>query len=1096
MSSFRRLALAALVLSSALSSVVQAQQAQASIPANATKSLKWRMVGPFRGGRTKSAVGVPSQPSVFYMGVINGGVWKTNDYGQRWTPIFDDQPSQSVGAIDVSLSNPNVIYVGSGEGLQRPDLSTGDGMWKSVDAGKTWRNIGLGDAQQIPRIVIDPKNPDRVFVAALGHPYGANAERGIFRTTDGGRSWQKVLYKDENTGGADIVMSPTDPNTLYAAMWEARQGPWENGAFSGPGTGLFKTTDGGNTWTQLAGGLPTFADGLGRMGIAVAPSFANRLFITATAGAKSGIWRSDDAGASWTRATDDNRIYGRGDDFAALTVDPKNPDIVYSANVVAWKSVDAGKTWRAHRGAPGGDDYQRYWINPNNPDIMLLVADQGAVITVNGGETWSSWYNQPTAQFYHVTADYNWPYNLCGGQQESGSACVASRGNDGSIGYREFHPVGASEYSYVAPDPLNPNIYYGGTVSRYDRRTGQTQNVSPNAGAGRGGGGGSGPNLFRGVRTMPLLFSPANPRKLYYSTNVLWETVDGGQHWTQKSPDLSRETWEAPKNIGKYLGTPAAASSRRGVIYTIAPSPIDTNTIWVGTDDGLMHVTRDNGKNWKDVTPPAIGPWAKISIVDASHFDANTAYAAVNTLRLDDLNPHLFRTTDGGKTWTTIVSGIEKGAPTNTIKEDPKRRGLLFAGTERTVWFSLDNGDNWHSLRSNLPGSSMRDLIIKDNDVAVATHGRSFWILDDISALRQWSEKAANDAATLFKPATATRVKYSLYTDSPVPPDEPMAENAPDGAVIDYYLKSDVTGPVTLQILGDKGRVVREYSSADKLEEPKDVGNWPVYWFRPPHPVSTKAGLNRMVWDLHYERPDGAGCSLPISATPRNTKCEPEGPWVLPGEYTAKLVVNGVAYTQKFNVRLDPRVKTPLATLQLQHTLSLSLYDAANASLGSQGQITDLRNQLRDRKAKASGDVVTAIDALDAQLVALSGASVGGRGGRGGGGGGGRGAGPGRGGAPAGESFGSIAGTLSGPMIVLQAADEQPTASVVAAAKDRLAVYDALKRRWEDVQKVAVTALNAKLAAAGVAVVKVIPPPKPPRGEPDDEGEDEPALRN
>lgn len=1085
-------ALAALALAVlGATALVSSATAQSTVPASPTASLRWRMIGPFRAGRTKSAVGVPSQPNVFYMGVTNGGVWKTTDYGRIWTPIFDDQPSQSIGAIDVSVSNPNIIYVGSGEGLQRPDLSTGDGMWRSANAGKTWTHIGLGDAQQIPRIVVDPKNPDRLFVAALGHPYGANTERGIFRSTNGGQVWQKVLYKDENTGGADVVMSPTDPNTLYAAMWEARQGPWENGVFGGPGTGLFKTTDGGNSWTQLSGGLPTIADGLGRVGVAIAPSNASRLYVTVTAGTKSGIWRSDDAGASWTRTNDDNRVYGRGDDFAALTVDPKNPDVVYSANIVAWKSIDGGKSWKSHRGAPGGDDYQRYWINPNNPDIMLVVADQGAVITVNGGDTWSSWYNQPTAQFYHVSADYNWPYNLCGGQQESGSACVASRGNDGSIGYREFHPVGASEYSYVAPDPLNPNIYYGGTVTRFDRRTGQTQNVSPNAGTGRGGAG-AGPNLFRGVRTMPILFSPINPKKLYYSTNVLWETVDGGQHWKQKSPDLSRETWDAPKNVGKYRGTPATASSRRGVIYTIAPSPVDSNTIWAGTDDGLIHVTRDNGKSWNDVTPPAIGPWAKISIMDASHFEANTAYAAVNTLRLDDLNPHLYRTTDGGKNWTEIVSGIEKGAPTNTIKEDPKRRGLLFAGTERTVWFSLDHGDHWSSLRNNLPGTSIRDLVIKDNDLAVGTHGRGFWILDDISALRQWSEKSAADAATLFKPATATRVRYSMYTDTPVPPDEPMAENAPDGAVIDYFLKSDATGPVTLQILGAGSRLIREYSSADQLDEPKDAGNAPWYWFRPPQPLSTKAGLHRMVWDLHFERPDGASCSLPISATPRNTKCEPEGPFVAPGEYTAKLIVHGTSYTQTFTVRMDPRVKTPAAALQLQYTLSLGLYDAGNARLGAAGQISDLRAQLRDRKAQSNGEVGAVIDALDTQLAALGGAG-GGRGGRGGGGGaaaadGGRGA-----GAPPTETFSSIAGTFDGPLNVLQDADEPPTAAVVAAARERLAAYDALKRRWEAVQKVGVSALNAKLKAAGLTDVVVKPAVKPARGATPDGGDNEPA---
>jgi photosystem II stability/assembly factor-like uncharacterized protein len=1050
----------AFVVTLALALTAPAASSQANFPTAAIHNLKWRMIGPFRAGRTKSAAGVPSQPNVFYMAPSNGGVWKSTDYGRTWLPIFDDQPSQSVGAIEVSLSNPNIIYVGSGEGLQRPDLSTGDGMWRSADAGKTWKQIGLTDAQQIPRIAIDPRNPDRVFVAALGHPYGANAERGIFRSLDGGISWKKVLYIDENTGGADIVMSPNDPNTLYADMWEARQGPWENGAFSGPGTAMYKTTDGGETWTKLAGGLPTAAEGLGRIGITVAPSNPNRLYITATAGAKSGIWRSDDAGATWRRTTDDNRIFGRGDDFAALTVDPNNPDVVYSANVVAWKSTDGGFTWKSHRGAPGGDDYQRYWINPNNPQIMLVVADQGAIVTVNGGETWSSWYNQPTAQFYHVTATNGWPYLLCGGQQESGSACVSSRGNDGSIGYREWRPVGASEYSYVAPDPLNPDIFYGGTVTRFDRRTGQTQNVSPNAGAGRGGGGG--PNVFRGVRTMPILFSPINKKKLYYSTNVLWETVDGGQHWKQKSGDLTRPTWEVPKSVGKYIGTPAAAPSQRGVIYTIAPSPVDSNTIWVGTDDGLIHVTRDNGKTWKDVTPPAIGPWMKISIMDASHFDANTAYAAVNTLRLDDMNPHLFRTTDGGKSWTEIVSGIEKGASTNTIKEDPKRRGLLFAGTERTVWFSLDNGDHWHSLRLNLPGTSMRDLVVVNDDVAVGTHGRGFWILDDISTLRQWSEKASNDAVTLFKPATATRVRYSMYTDTPVPPDEPMAENPPDGAVIEYMLRSDAR-EVKLEILGAGGRVLRAFSSGDKFDPPQDSGNEPWYWGRPLSPLSNRAGLNRYVWDLHYSRPTGQACSLPISATPRNTKCEPEGPWAHPGTYTARLTVDGTAYTQTFTVRMDPRVKATPAALMQQHTLSIGLYDAHERSVAAQSAARDLRAALAARKARAPG-LSAAIDSLDAKIVAVAGATGGGRGGRGGRGGG----------APAagGETFSSIAGSVLGPLNVLQDADEQPVSAVVAGATERINAFKALESRWGALLKVDLAALNVRLKAAGAEEVR------------------------
>ena len=967
--------------------------AQATFPSEAVQGPRWRHIGPFRAGRTKSAVGVPSQPNVFYMAATNGGVWKTNDAGRTWNPIFDAQNTGSVGAVEVAPSNPNILYVGSGEGLQRPDLSTGNGMYRSDDAGRSWTHLGLRDGQQIPRIAIDPANPERLFVAVLGHPYGPNTERGIYRSVNGGQSFERVLYKDENTGGADVVLSPTDPNTVYAVLWAARQGPWENAAWSGPTSGLFKSTDGGASWSQLAGGLPTTADGLGRLGIGISPSDPRRIYVTATAGAKSGLYRSDDAGATWTRTTADNRIFGRGDDFAAITVAPLDPNTVYSMNVVAWKSTDAGVTWTALRGAPGGDDYQRLWINPLVPTTMLLVADQGAVITVNDGDTWSSWYNQGTAQFYHVTADNAWPYRVCGGQQESGSACVASRGNDGSITYRDWRPVGASEYSYVAPDPLNPDIVYGGTVSRFDRRTGQTQNVSPTIGRSRSTAG-SGPDYFRGVRTMPILFSPINPRKLYYGTNVVWSTVNGGTTWKRLSDDLSRDTWEVPLSVGTYAKTPTATPTRRGVVYTIAPSYVDSNTVWAGTDDGLIHVTRNGGATWRDVTPPQIGAWWKVSIMDASHFSPATAYAAVNTLRLDDLRPHIYRTRDGGATWTEIVRGIAADAPINVVREDPKRRGLLYAGSETQVWFSLDDGDHWHSLRGNMPAISIRDLVIKDDDIAVGTHGRGFWILDNTTALRQWTETSATAPATLFKPAVATRVRYSTYTDTPVPPDEPRAENPPDGAMIDYYLSRDAQS-VTLEILSVSGRVLRTFSSTDPTPAATDVGNWPRYWFRPAVAPSARRGLQRFTWDLHYARPS-TECSLPISATPFNTKCEPEGPWVMPGVYTARLTVDGALQSQTFTVRMDPRVTTPLATLKQQHDLSVALYDAM------------LEAQRLAADARSSG------------RVEFAGA----------------------------EGFGGVAAAHQAVIDALQDSDAPATGAMVQAARARLAAYAALKRRW------------------------------------------------
>ena len=571
------------------------QPASSGLLDAATGDLRYRMIGPHRGGRTKAAAGIPDRPNLFYIGVVNGGVWKTTDYGRTWTPTFDAQPTGSIGAIAVAPSNPDILYVGSGEGLQRPDLSVGNGIYKSQDGGRTWAHLGLRDGQQIPQIAVDPRSADRLFVAVLGHPYGANQERGVFRSTDGGATFQRVLFRDSDTGAIDVILDPSNPDTVYAALWEARQGPWENGAFSGPGSGLYKSTDGGTSWRQLTNGLPTFeADGLGRIGIGIAPSRPQRLFLTVDAQRNGGLYRSDDGGERWALVNADSRVTSRGSDFAEVKVHPTNPDVVFTASIVAWKSVDGGQSFTALRGAPGGDDYHRIWINPKTPDVMLIAADQGAVVTVNGGETWSSWYNQPTAQFYHVIADNAFPYRVCGGQQESGSACVASRSDDGRITFRDWRPVGVEEYGYVAPDPLNPDIVYGGKLTRFDRRTGQAQNIAPSLLRSA---------EYRVVRTMPVLFSPVDPKTLYFASNVIWQTADGGQHWRQISPDLTRETWEAPASVGKYRGTAAASASRRGVIYTIAPSPMDVSRIWAGTDDGLIQVTRMAGKRGRTSRP-------------------------------------------------------------------------------------------------------------------------------------------------------------------------------------------------------------------------------------------------------------------------------------------------------------------------------------------------------------------------------------------------------------------------------------------------------------------------------------------------------------
>ena len=899
-------------------------------------AMQWRCIGPHRGGRTVGAVGIPSQPNVFYIGVNNGGVWKTNDYGRTWKPIFDDQPTGSIGDIVVAPSNPNVIYAGSGEGLQRPDLSVGDGIYKSTDAGKTWINTGLKEAQQIGGMAIDPKNENRVFAAALGHPYGPNKERGVYRTLDGGKTWEQVLHKDENTGAIQVTIDPNNPNIIYADMWAGRQGPWENGAWNGKESGLFKSTDGGGTWKKLTTGLPTTEQGLARIGFCIAPSNSNRLYATVEAGKYGGIYRSDDAGETWQLMNPDERLWGRGNDFAEIKADSKNADIVYSANVVTWKSIDGGKTWSAFRGAPGGDDYHRIWINPNDPNIILLATDQGAIITVNGGKTYSSWYNQPTAQFYHVSTDNDFPYNVYSGQQESGSVGIASRGNDGQISYREWHPVAAEEYGYVAADPLNPNIVYGGKITRYDKRNGQSQNIAPEAV--RSG-------KYRFLRTAPVLFNPIDKKTLYYAGNVLFKTMDGGNKWSIISPDLTRESWDIPESVGIYTKEEMKTMPRRGVIYTVAPSYVDINTIWCGTDDGLIHVTRDGGKTWKNVTPPAITAWSKVSLMDASHTDKNTAYAAVNRIRCDDQRPHIYKTTDGGKTWTEIVNGLSND-PINVVKEDPLRKGLLFAGSERAVYVSFDDGANWESLRLNMPATSIRDLVIKDDDLVIGTHGRSFWILDDITPLRQLSRQMPDQPAVLFKPQTTYRVRWCMYPDTPVPQEEPAGQNPPDGAIINYYLNNNVAN-VQLEILDNKGKVIRKYSSDDTLYK-IPANTVPPYWIRPQQLLSTSAGAHRFTWDMHYQ-PLNLPATYPISATYMNTAPDPTSPWVLPGTYKAWLTVNGKLYQQSFTVKMDPRVKTSSKDLTLQHDLSVTCYNYMKKCMEDLKLLTD-KDQLAEAR--------------------------------------------------------------------------------------------------------------------------------------------------
>jgi len=1075
---------------------------------NLLQSLHWRSIGPYRGGRTRAVAGVPSQPNVFYIGVCNGGVWKTNDYGLTWQPIFDDQPTGSIGAIAVAASDPNVIYVGSGEGLHRPDLSVGDGIYKSTDAGKTWTHLGLRDGQQIPQLAVDPHDPNKVFAAVAGHPYGPNKERGVYRSTDGGQNFQKVLPTagtgnsgigksknkttssepssnqqpsdgkpangksagnsgpqesadgqsasgnaaaatpdDENIGASDVLIDPSNPEIVYATLWEAREGPWENGAWNGAGGGIFKSTDGGQTFTQLTGGLPKDVI---QAHVAIAESNPNRLIASVASKPNNvGLYRSDDAGATWAQITTDTRPAGRigGGDLSVPRFNPKDQDMIIVTSTVTWKSIDGGKTWTGFRGAPGGDDYQNLWINPNNPQTMIIVSDQGAIVTVNGGETWSSWYNQPTAQMYHVNADNAFPYRLCSGQQESGSACISSRGNDGEITMRDWHPVAAEEYGYVVPDPLDPDVVYGGKLSRYDRRTNQAQNIAPKPFRA--------PD-YRMLRTEPIVFSPVNPHILYFATNTLWKTMNSGQSWQQISPDLTRPTFEVPASVGKYRTEETAKPTPRGVIYAVAPSPLDINRIWAGTDDGRIHLTTDGGKKWNEVTPPNMTAFQKVSIIEASHFDAQTAYAAINTLRLDDLRPHILRTRDSGKTWTETVSGIPANENVNAVREDPVRRGMLFAATERAVYVSFDGGDRWQSLRLNMAASSVRDVIIKDDDLVAATHGRGFWILDDITPLRQFDQKVASADAFLFKPQTAIRVRWNMNTDTPLPPDFPAGENPPDGAAIDYYLQSASSTPVTLEIKDSAGKTVRKYSSADKPAPPDPMLAIPAYWVRPPQILSSATGMHRFLWDMHYPNVPGVEAEYPIAAIPHNTAPQPTGPWALPGQYTVVLTANGKTFSQPLTIKMDPRVKTSPAGLQQQFKLSSDLYTQLLILSPAAEQAGALRKQLKDLQTRATGEALAAINALDQKLQALAGGAT---------------RRPGPGTEP--PTLGGLKTKFLTLFGVFQEADVAPSTQAAAAVVDLEKQLPPLMDRWNSVKAQDLPALNQQLQGANLPELKL-----------------------
>ena len=1015
--------------------------------------MRWRCIGPFRGGRTVAISGVPHQPNVFYMAAVNGGVWKTTDFGNTWNPIFDDEPTGSVGALVVAPSDPNVIYVGSGEGLQRPDLATGDGIYKSADAGKTWTHLGLRDAQQIAAIIVDPKDPSRLFVAAIGHPYGPSAERGVFRSTDGGQTFQRVLCKDENTGAADLAFDPADPRTVYAVLWAARVAPWEvrsGASFITAGSGIFKSTDGGTNWRPLTKGLPSAEDGLGRIGIAVAPSEPTRIYASVEANKNGGVYVSNDAGESWKLINADHRIGGRGPGAMGIAVAPDNPNVLYVANTTTWKSMDGGKTFVGFKGAPGGDDYQRIWISPENPQIIALSSDQGAVISVNGGASWSTWYNQPTAQFYHVTTDNRFPYWVYGAQQESGSAATLSRSDFGEITFRDWHLIGIFEYGYVAVDPLDPNILYGDWLTRTKQDIGEYAKVTPEP-IRRG--------EYRYLRTLPVVFSPLEPHTLYFAANVLFKTTDAGDSWQAISPDLTRESYETPANLGVFAASDPEKGKHRGVIYAVAPSFKDANTIWAGTDDGLIHITRDGGKSWQNVTPPQLKPWSKVSIIEASHFDAGTAYAAINSFRLDDLRAHIYRTRDFGKTWTEITKGIPEGGASNVVREDQVRKGLLFAGTEGSVYVSFNDGDDWEPIQLNLPHTSMRDLAIHGDDLIVATHGRSFWILDDITPLRQLNSEVAKESVHLFAPQTAIRFRWNRNPDTPLPPEFPAGKNPPDGAILDYVLASSSKTAVTLEILDEQGRLARRYSSSDKAEPMEKIASEhpiPTYWVRPTQTVSAEPGMHRFVWDMHYAPPESLEHEFPISAIYHDTVKYPLGAWAMQGSYTVKLTVDGRSYTRPLTVKMDPRITTSLADLRKQFEMESGSVEGMNQSYEALMQVRSVRTQLKELSAKAGkGSLADAIGGLDKEAAELEGAAQSAF----------FGLPPGR---KQPENLSTLNQHFSGILGVADSADAAPTTQAEAVYKELKESLETLLSLWKKIKEQDIPALNAGLKKAGL----------------------------
>jgi photosystem II stability/assembly factor-like uncharacterized protein len=963
MSGLKKMAVySAVLLATSLLGLLSNSMHAQTLDENALKGMKWRQIGPFRGGRALAVTGVSGDPETYYFGAVAGGVWKTANGGLTWTPMTDKTGIMSVGAIAVAPSDSNVIYVGTGESCIRGNISYGDGMYKSLDGGKTWAHIGLEDSQHIAKIVVHPQNADIVYVAALGHAYGSNEMRGVFRSNDGGKTWQKVLYKDNKTGAIDLVFDPNNPHILFAAMWEAQRTPWSLTS-GGPGSGLYRSSDDGATWKRLEGhGLPSGV--LGRIGVSVSGADGNRVYAIIEA-EKGGIYRSEDAGESWKLINPDHRFTQRAWYFHHIFADPKSVDTVYVLNTGVSRSTDGGHTFEFVR-APHGDNHG-LWIDPAHPQWMIVGNDGGASVSHDTGKSWTTQYNQPTAQFYHVAADTAVPYRVYGAQQDNSTVAIASRSDHGVIDRPDWYDVGGGESGYVVPDPRNPDVVYAGSydglITRFDKKNAQEQDISSWPLIPMGAGAAELKHRFQW--TAPILISPNDPNVLYHGGEAVVKSTDSGMTWTAISGDLTRNDKSKQQSSGGPLTQDNTSVEYYDTVFALAESSVEKGVLWAGTDDGLVHVTRDGGQHWANVTAKEFGEWSLVSIIEASPHAAGAAYVAIDRHKLDDYRPYVFKTTDYGKSWTKITTGLPESSYVHAVREDPKRKGLLFAGTENGIFALFDDGGHWQSIRQNLPMTPIHDLVVKNDDLLVATHGRSFWILDNIAPLRQMNSSTSGEDVHLYQPVPAIRYRGPGFQ---LPPTVPVGANPPTGVVIDYFLKSAPKDGVTLEILDAKGKVIRKYSSK-KAAEGASPDEEEFGFARPGEALPAEEGLNRFTWDMRSEAPARVPGAVSWGG-------RPNGPLVVPGTYQIKLTVAGKTATAAAEIQKDPRVAVSQADLEKQNELAVRIRDRVNAGHEAVNQIRSVRGQLDALKKRLGADagakpVMEAADALKKKMDAV-----------------------------------------------------------------------------------------------------------------------------